>query len=94
MKSICKNRFLVWLMYLIPIAFTGWFSVIIWTVIQLVLCDRQVERRKECKVVRTEKRSVEKEQKEKRMQEQIEHAKKLGKSYMIVNGEVYTFESK
>lgn len=38
MRDIFKNRFLVWLMWLVPIACTGWFSVYVWTLIQICLC--------------------------------------------------------
>lgn len=47
---IIKERFLVWLMWLIPIACTGWFSVAIWTGIQIALCNSQKKERDYCKL--------------------------------------------
>lgn len=41
MKDIYVNRFLVWLMFLVPIFLTGWWSVIVWTIIQLCLVAKE-----------------------------------------------------
>lgn len=33
---IAEQKFLIWLMWLVPIACTGWFSVVVWTIVQVV----------------------------------------------------------
>ena len=58
MKDIKKERFTVWLMFLIPIAFTGWWSVIVWTMVQIALCNNQCEKRNERKVSLKEKPEI------------------------------------
>lgn len=50
MKNNCKNRFLVWLMFLVPIAITGWWSAIVWTVIQIVLYYREEDKEKKISI--------------------------------------------
>lgn len=45
MKKYNENRFLVWLMWIIPIACTGWFGICIWTMIQVLMCCKESDRR-------------------------------------------------
>lgn len=47
MKGIKTNRFLVWLMWAIPIACTGFFGIIIWAVVQMCLCKKEMNAEKE-----------------------------------------------
>lgn len=49
MKDIEKNRFLVWLMWMPVIAITGWFSLFVWTVIQVYICFAESKEEKEKK---------------------------------------------
>ena len=37
MKDIKFNRFLVWLLFVPVIAITGWFSLFVWTLIQIFM---------------------------------------------------------
>ena len=92
MKRIYKNRFLVWLMFLVPITFTGWSSVIIWTVIQLALCESQYEKQKEYEAIEKERRIKNEKIKEKNKQDQIKRARELKLEYAVIDGEVYLFE--
>ena len=94
MKDIRGNRFLVWLMWLVPIAMTGWWSVFIWTAVQIVLCDKEEKRRVEHRKVVEEKAKERKEQHDKRIQRQIELAEEWGKHWVIINGEVKMFDRK
>lgn len=43
---IFKNRFLTWLMWIAPIACTGWHSALAWTLIQLFIYNKEMERSK------------------------------------------------
>ena len=93
MKEIAKNRFLVWLMWLIPIAMTGWWSVLIWTFVQIVLCDREEQRMIKERQDRAAKAKAKKEAEQRRLQHQIEVAEMFGKRYTIINGkEILVFE--
>lgn len=94
MKDIKKNRFLVWLMYAVPIACTGWFSLCIWTVVQIMMCCAEQEKRKECNVIKSKRQRIEKEEADKKVQQQVELAKQFGKKYYIVDGKVYMFDGK
>lgn len=42
-EDIYKERFLVWLMFAVPILCTGWLGLIIWTAVQLCLADSDIE---------------------------------------------------
>ena len=44
MRHTRENRFLIWLKWSIPIALTGWWSLVVWTAIQLALCHREEEK--------------------------------------------------
>lgn len=44
--DIYENRFLVWLIFLLPIACTGWVGICIWTGIQLAMLSDERETRK------------------------------------------------
>ncbi len=94
MKDIKTNRFLVWLMWLVPIACTGWLSVIIWTVIQLILCDKESEKERECEIIREHRKEIQKKKQEENIQYQIELAKQFGKKYYIIDGKVHMFDGK
>ena len=50
MKDIFKNRFLTWLMWIIPISFLGLPWALIWTVIQIFLYKSEIDRQKKKKV--------------------------------------------
>lgn len=41
-EKIYKNRFLVWVMFALPILCTGWFSLMVWTLVQLYLLDKDI----------------------------------------------------
>lgn len=41
MKSMFKNRFIVWMMWLLPISLTGIVGIIIWTTIQIMISISQ-----------------------------------------------------
>lgn len=43
---VYKNRFIIWLMWLVPIACTGWISVIAWTIVQIMMCNSKIEEQK------------------------------------------------
>ena len=94
MKEIEKNRFLVWLMFLVPIAFTGWWSVMIWTMIQILLCSNQTENQKERKRIEKKEREEVIQLKEEKRQEQIELDRKIGNKFTVIDGEVYIFDRK
>ena len=94
MKDIRQNRFLVWIMWLAPIAMTGWWSVFVWTAIQIVLCDKQEKRRVEHVKQNEEKLTKEKELKEREIQRKIALAEEWGKHYVVINGEVKMFDRK
>ena len=58
MTNNYKNRALIWLMWLVPIAMTGWWSVIVWTVIQIILCYRYEQKEIERQVPLRERKDV------------------------------------
>lgn len=75
-------------MWLLPIACTGWFSVFVWTIIQIVLlfrdekCMQEVERK--VRIDNAKRKEAEKEE----IQRQIKIAKMAGYNYAIRNGKV------
>lgn len=94
MKDICRNRFLVWLMFLVPITFTGWWSAIVWTVVQLVLCCNQMEERKEKSVPLKERPSIaEMNKPENLTEEDLEFMKRTGATIKLGEG-VYIYDRK
>lgn len=94
MKDIEKNRFLVWLMYLIPIALTGGFSIIVWTVVQIFLCNKEIEKRKMCsKPLKERKEVIEMNKKENLTEKDLEIMKKTGATIKLKEG-VYLYDWK
>ena len=94
MKDIEKNRFFVWLMYLVPITLTGWTSVIAWTVIQIMLCKKEKENRIEKKMPLKERRDiVVKNIPENLNEKDLEIMKKTGATIKLREG-VYVFDWK
>ena len=94
MKDIEKNRFLVWLMYLIPIALTGGFSIIVWTVVQIFLCNKEIEKRKMCgKPLKEREEVIEMNKKENLTEKDLEIMKKTGAAIKLKEG-VYLYDWK
>lgn len=94
MKDIYMERFLVWLMWLVPIALTGWGSVIVWTAIQLILCCRDEERRERNQKNERERIKKKKELEDENIKRQIALAEEWGKDWMVINGEVKMYDRK
>lgn len=94
MKNIYKNRFLVWLMFLVPIAFTGWWSVIIWTMIQIVLCADQIEKQTEFQKPVRERKDIKEMNNPKNLTEKEKEILKNNPRWVKVAEGVFMIENK
>ena len=94
MKDIGKNRFLVWLMYAIPIACTGLFSLCIWTWIQIALYCHETNKYKVKKVQLKERGCVvEMNKMENLTEKDLEIMKQTGATIKLKEG-VYGYDRK
>ena len=94
MKDIKKNRFLIWLMWLIPIACTGWFSVWLWTFAQIFLYKKE---QNECqrlqKPIKEREEFIEMNKKE-NLSEHDQHVLAANKKLIKVGDGVFLYEDK
>ena len=89
-----KNRFGIWLLGVIPIACTGWFSVCVWSMIQLYLYFRENKNEIHRKDIREKKSIQARQTKNDRLYTKIEEAKEFGYDYEIIAEEVVWIDKK
>lgn len=94
MNYIKKNRFLVWLMWLIPIACTGWVGVVTWTVIQICLANDEEKHCKELKIPVKERDDVKEMNKEENLTEHDKFVMENTKGLIKIDEGVYYYERK
>lgn len=94
MKDIYKNRFLVWLMWLFPIAATGWLSITIWTIIQIVICYQETEKQAEFEKPIRERRMIIEMNREENLSEKDKQILKNNPNLIKVGEGVYINEGK
>ena len=94
MKNIYENRFLVWLMWLVPIACTGWLSVIIWTIIQAGILGWQSSSEKEFKKPVKERGVIMEMNKDKNLTLKEKEILKNNKNFIKIGEGVFLYERK
>ena len=94
MKDIRNNRFLVWLMWLVPIAMTGWWSVYVWTIVQIIIYVSQTEKQKEFKKPVRERRNVVELNKQENLTERDKQILDGNSKLIKVGKGVYYYERK
>lgn len=94
MKDIKFNRILVWLIFVPAIAVTGWFSLFVWTLVQIFMycieCDKQEERSKPLR----ERRDIVELNKEENLTERDKAFLKNNPGYVKVGKGMYVFDRK
>lgn len=90
--SIFRERFLVWLMWLVPIACTGWISIVAWTVVQIMMYNSQVEKSKELKKPLRERPDIIEMNKEENLTEKDKAMMRNTKGLIKIGDGVYYYE--
>lgn len=89
---IFRERFLVWLMWLVPIACTGWISIVAWTVVQIMMYNSQVEKSKELKKPLRERPDIIEMNKEENLTEKDKATMRNTKGLIKIGDGVYYYE--
>ena len=92
-EDIYKERFLVWLMFLLPIACTGWVGIAVWTGVQIAILNDQLEKRKELDIPIRERSHIKKMNEPENLTELDKHYLKDPRCIKIKEG-VYYYERK